>query len=69
MKSKTTGCGGTSRANRKSASPVVKNKKVKNGQHCSQHSGDVAVLAWQDKKHVSVISTCCKDEMRVAINK
>jgi hypothetical protein len=55
MKSKTTGCGGTSHANIKSASPVVKNKKLKKGEHCGQHSGDVTVVAWQDKKRVSMI--------------
>jgi hypothetical protein len=30
--------------------PVVKNKKLRKGEHCGQHSGDVAVLVWQHKK-------------------
>jgi hypothetical protein len=47
----------------------VKNKKLKKGEHCGKHSGDVAVLAWQDKKQMTMISIYCKDDMRVAVNK
>ena len=50
LKSKNTDCVGTLRPNRKNVPPLVKNKKLKKGEHCAQHSGDVAVLAWQDKK-------------------
>jgi hypothetical protein len=34
----------------KNAPPIVKNKISKKGQHCGEHSGDVAVLACQDKE-------------------
>jgi hypothetical protein len=47
----------------------VKNKKLNKGEHCGQHTGDVAVLAWQDKKRVTMISAHQKDDMRVAVNK
>jgi exonuclease III len=47
----------------------VKNTKLNKGEHCGQHSGDVAVLAWQDKKRETVISTYHKDDMRVVVNK
>jgi hypothetical protein len=32
----------------------VKNKISKKGQHCGEHSGDVAVLACQDKEWVTM---------------
>jgi hypothetical protein len=44
-------------------------KKLKKGEHCHQHSGDVAVLALQDKKQVTMISTYHKDEMCMLVNK
>jgi hypothetical protein len=47
----------------------MKNKKLKKGECCGQHSADVAVLASQDKKCVSMISTYRKYETHVAINK
>jgi hypothetical protein len=47
----------------------VKNTKLNKGEHCGQHSGDVAVLAWQDKKRVTMISTYHKDDMCVVVNK
>jgi hypothetical protein len=37
--------------------------------HCGQHSGDVAVLVWQDKQRVSVISVYHKYEVHMALNK
>jgi hypothetical protein len=43
--------------------------KLNKGEHCGQHSGDVTVLAWQDKKRVTMISTYHKDDMHVVINK
>jgi hypothetical protein len=41
----------------------VKNEKLKEGDHYFQHSGDVVILAWQDKK-----ATYQRDEMCVVIN-
>jgi hypothetical protein len=41
---------------------------LKKGEYCAQHSGDVAVLAWQDKKRVNMISTYHKSDMRVVVN-
>jgi hypothetical protein len=46
---------------------VVKNKQLKNGEYCGQHS-DVVALTWQNKQ-VTTISTYHKDELHVAINK
>ncbi|XP_021941441.1 piggyBac transposable element-derived protein 4-like [Zootermopsis nevadensis] len=69
IKSKRTDCVGTLRASWKNVPPAVKNKKLKKGEHCGQHSGDVAVLAWQDKRRVTMLSTYHKDDMRVTINK
>jgi hypothetical protein len=37
----------------KNIPPIVKNKKVKKGECYGWHSGDVTVLAWQDKKRVT----------------
>jgi hypothetical protein len=67
--SKKTDCVGTLRDNRKNVPPAVKNMKLKKGEHCGQHSGDVSVLAWRDKKRVTMISTYHKDDMRVVVNK
>jgi hypothetical protein len=47
----------------------MKNMKLNKGEHCGQHSGDVAILAWQDKKRVTMISTYHNDDMHVAVNK
>jgi hypothetical protein len=41
--------------------------KWKKGEHCAQHSGDVAVLALQDRKGVTMVSTYHKDDMRVVV--
>jgi hypothetical protein len=64
-----TDCVGTLRDNRKNVPPLVMNRKLNKGEHCGQHSGDVAVLAWQDKKQVTMISTYYKDDMNVIVNK
>jgi hypothetical protein len=40
---------------------------LKKGEQCAQLSGDVAVLAWQDKKRVTMVSTYYKDDMRVVV--
>jgi hypothetical protein len=69
LKSKKKQTVGTSHDNGKSVSPLVRNTKLNEGEHCGQHSGDVAVLAWQDKKRMTMISTYHKDDMRVVLNK
>ncbi|XP_023725727.1 piggyBac transposable element-derived protein 4 [Cryptotermes secundus] len=69
LKSKNTDCVGTLHTNRKNVPPLVKNKKLEKGEHCAQHSGDVAVLAWQDKRRVTMISTYHKNDMRVVVNR
>ncbi|XP_021913223.1 piggyBac transposable element-derived protein 4-like [Zootermopsis nevadensis] len=68
LKSKKTDCVGTLRPNWKNVPPAVKNMKLKKGEHCGQHSGDVAVLAWQDKRRVTMISTYHKHDICVTIN-
>jgi hypothetical protein len=47
---KKTDCVGTLCDNRKNVPPLVKNTKLNKGERCGQHSGDVAVLVWQNKK-------------------
>jgi hypothetical protein len=42
---------------------IVNNKKLKKGGHCGQHSGDIAIPVWQDKKQVLMMSTYHKGEM------
>jgi hypothetical protein len=69
LKSKKTDCVGTLHDNRKNVPPLVKNMKLNKGEHCGQHSGNVAVLAWQDKKQVTLISIYHKDAMHVVVNK
>jgi hypothetical protein len=69
LKSKGTDCAGTLRDNRKNVPPLVKNMKLNKGEHYGQQSGDVAVLAWQDKKRMTMISTYHKDDMHVVVNK
>jgi hypothetical protein len=49
LKSKKTDCVGTLRDNSKNVPPLVKNTKLNKGEHSGQHSGDVVVLACQDK--------------------
>jgi hypothetical protein len=58
---------GTLHDNRKNVPPVVKNKKFKKGECCGQHSGGVALLSWQDKKRVAMISKYRKAEICVAV--
>jgi hypothetical protein len=48
---------------------LLKNKKLKKGEHSGQHSADVAVLVWQDRKQVTMVSTYHKSEMPVTRNK
>jgi hypothetical protein len=70
LMSKNTDCVGTLHSNRKSVPPpLVKNKKLKEGEHCARHSGDVVVLAWQGKKRVTMISTYHKSDMRVVVSR
>jgi hypothetical protein len=35
---------------RRNVTCIVKNEKLKKGQQCGKHSGDAAVLEWQDRK-------------------
>jgi hypothetical protein len=51
------GCIGTLRADSQNVPPVLKNRKLKKGEHCGQHSRDMVVLAWQNKKRVTMVST------------
>lgn len=60
---------GTLCANRKNVHPILKSKKLKKERHCIQHSGDAAVLVWQDKQRVSVISMYHKEEIHMGIMK
>jgi hypothetical protein len=41
--------------------------KLKIGQHCAQHN--VAVLAWQVKKRVTMVSTYHKNDMRMVVSR
>jgi hypothetical protein len=50
-------------------SPSGEEYEIEQSEHCGQHSGDVAVLGWQDKKQVAMISTYHKDDMRVVVSK
>jgi hypothetical protein len=52
---------GTLHVNRKSIFPLV--KKIKKGEIVGQHLINVAVLAWQEKKRVTFISTYHSGEM------
>jgi hypothetical protein len=69
LKSKKTDCVGTLCDNRKKVPLLVKNMKLNKGEHRGQHSGDVAVLAYQDKEQVTMISAYHKDDMCVVVNK
>jgi hypothetical protein len=60
-------CFGTLHVNRKNVPPLVKVKYLKMGEWFGQHSGEVAVLMWHDKKRVTMISTYHTDEKHVSI--
>jgi hypothetical protein len=49
--------------NRKNVPSLVKTKKLKKRETVGQHSTDVAVLDWQDRKRATLISTYHNGEM------
>jgi hypothetical protein len=48
-------------ANRKNILHFIRDKRLKKEEHCSQHSGDIGVQAWQDKKRGTMIFTYHKE--------
>ncbi|KAL0810152.1 hypothetical protein ABMA28_010944 [Loxostege sticticalis] len=58
LKRNGTDCVGTLRPNRQHVPPLIDLCKLQQGQVVGRHSGDVCVMAWQDKKKVTTISTC-----------
>ena len=62
LKIKETDCVSTLIYNRKFVPNLVKEKKLQKGEYFEQHSGDVTVLAWRDKKRVTVLSTYHNDD-------
>ncbi|KAL0810151.1 hypothetical protein ABMA28_010943 [Loxostege sticticalis] len=58
LKHNATDCVGTLRPNRQHVPPLIDLCKLEQGQVVGRHSGDVCVMAWQDKKKVTTISTC-----------
>jgi hypothetical protein len=69
LKSKGRDCTSTLCTNRKNAFPFIKNKRMKKGEDCGQHSGDVRVHAWQDNMVVSIIYMYHKDVKHLRVNK
>ncbi|KAJ8716130.1 hypothetical protein PYW08_013415 [Mythimna loreyi] len=58
LKTRKTDCVGTLRANRRDVPPLISLCKLKCGQFAARHSGDITVMAYQDKKRkVCTIST------------
>ncbi|XP_026728124.1 piggyBac transposable element-derived protein 4-like isoform X2 [Trichoplusia ni] len=53
-----TDCVGTLRPSRRDVPLIVNKAPLKRGEFIARHSGDVSILAWQDKKRVTMISTC-----------
>jgi hypothetical protein len=53
----------------KNVPPLVKAKKLKKGEQFDQHSGDIGVLTWHDKKTVTMISTYHTDVMHVFVSR
>ncbi|RVE41088.1 hypothetical protein evm_014261, partial [Chilo suppressalis] len=53
-----TDCVGTLRPNRRDVPVLIREAPLKRGEMVARHSGDVSVLAWQDKNRVTMISTC-----------
>ncbi|XP_041982884.1 piggyBac transposable element-derived protein 4-like [Aricia agestis] len=53
-----TDCIGTLRASRSDVPTVINKAPLNKGEYIARHSGDVTVLAWQDKKRITMISTC-----------
>ncbi|KAJ8729506.1 hypothetical protein PYW08_001087 [Mythimna loreyi] len=58
LKTRKTDCVGTVRANHRNVPPLISLCKLKEGQFIARHSGDITVMAYQDKKRkISTIST------------
>ncbi|KAJ8704146.1 hypothetical protein PYW07_013440 [Mythimna separata] len=58
LKTRKTDCVGTLRANRRNVPPLISLCKLKEGQFTARHSGDITVMAYQDKiRKISTIST------------
>ncbi|XP_052739767.1 piggyBac transposable element-derived protein 4-like [Bicyclus anynana] len=53
-----TDCVGTLRSSRADVPVVINKASLKKGEYIARHSGDVSILSWQDKKRVTMISTC-----------
>ncbi|KAJ8711774.1 hypothetical protein PYW08_008728 [Mythimna loreyi] len=53
-----TDCVGTLRSSRKDVPVVISKAPLEKGEFVARHSGDVSILSWQDKKRVTMISTC-----------
>ncbi|KAG6446611.1 hypothetical protein O3G_MSEX004539 [Manduca sexta] len=58
LKRNGTDCVGTLRPNGKDVPYLVAEAPLMRGQLLARHSGDVCVMAWQDKRRVTTISTC-----------
>ncbi|KAL0808440.1 hypothetical protein ABMA28_012901 [Loxostege sticticalis] len=58
LKLNKTDCVGTLRPTRKDVPVLLTEAPLKQGQFMARHSGDVCVLTWQDKKRISMLSTC-----------
>ncbi|XP_041982293.1 piggyBac transposable element-derived protein 4-like [Aricia agestis] len=53
-----TDCVGTLRSSHRDVPIVINKAPLNRGEYIARHSGDVTVLSWQDKKRVTMISTC-----------
>ncbi|KAG6454575.1 piggyBac transposable element-derived protein 4 [Manduca sexta] len=58
LKRNGTDCVGTIRPTLKDVPYLIAKAPLEKGQLLARHSGDVCVLAWEDKKRVTMISTC-----------
>ncbi|KAL0858681.1 hypothetical protein ABMA27_011173 [Loxostege sticticalis] len=58
LKRNGTDCVGTLRPSRRDVPVLVNKAPLKRGEIIARHSGDVSVLSWQDKKRITMISTC-----------
>lgn len=58
LKLNKTYCVGTLRPTRQDVPVLLTKGPLKQGQFMARHSGDVCMLAWQDKKRISMLSTC-----------
>jgi hypothetical protein len=64
-----THCVGTVRLNRKDVPEIVKEKKLKKGELIAQHSGQLSVLKWSDKKEVTMIFNLSREGKKNRANK